>query len=85
MEKFENNIWPAKSPVNGLPVLLAPLKPGARPTIKISESFLFIEGTGALNHSGNFFLFKSLNFFSLLHFEQFFFGSINIIPFFKLF
>ena len=32
-----NNVSPAPSPVKGLPVLLAPFLPGARPTINFVE------------------------------------------------
>ncbi len=39
-------IIPAWSPVKGLPVLLAPCKPGAKPTIKSLTSFAPKAGTG---------------------------------------
>src|SRR5260370_41263803 len=45
---------PAKSPVKGRPVRLAPCRPGARPTINSRASGSPNEGTGELNQSGSF-------------------------------
>src|SRR5436305_3486147 len=44
---------PAKSPVKGRPVRLAPCRPGARPTIKSCPLGSPNEGTGELNQSGS--------------------------------
>src|SRR3984885_9472610 len=44
---------PAKSPVKGRPVRLAPCMPGARPTISSRPSGSPNAGTGELNHSGS--------------------------------
>ena len=68
---------------NGLPVRLAPVTPGAKPTTRSSDSISMIDGTGALNQVGCFFLFSLRNFFNRLHFEQFFLGSFNLLPFFN--
>src|SRR5260370_29452384 len=44
---------PAKSPVKGRPVRLAPCRPGARPTMSSRPPGSPNEGTGELNHSGS--------------------------------
>src|SRR5580704_5437634 len=44
---------PAKSPVKGRPVRLAPCRPGARPTIRSRASESPNEGTGELNQLGS--------------------------------
>ena len=67
---------PAWSPVKGLPVLLAPCNPGARPTISMLESKLPKDCTGELCHFGSRILYLSLYFFNLGHKEQLLFGVI---------